>query len=195
MWYLRRSGRLRLVRGAAIIVRFPSSPAELPLSLSYLFSSVSSASSRITASRVLTTRRLAVTFGSGGKDVNGEAVQGYGYYETICGGSGAGPTWEGTSSIHTHMTNTRVRGPFPFCLLAPYLPHALCRKNWADGLRADATQITDPEVLERRYPTILHQFSIRKGSGGKGQHNGGNGVIRVRYILPVGCIHCWKRFS
>ncbi|KAI5478517.1 5-oxoprolinase [Pseudohyphozyma bogoriensis] len=72
-------------------------------------------------------------------------AEGYGYYETICGGSGAGPTWEGTSGVHTHMTNTKI---------------------------------TDPEVLERRYPTILHQFSIRKGSGGKGLHNGGDGVVR-----------------
>jgi N-methylhydantoinase B/oxoprolinase/acetone carboxylase alpha subunit len=43
-------------------------------------------------------------------------------------------------------------------------------------------QITDPEILERRYPTILHQFSLRKGSGGKGQHNGGDGIIRVRLL-------------
>lgn len=32
----------------------------------------------------------------------------YGYYETICGGAGAGPTWDGRSGVHTHMTNTRI---------------------------------------------------------------------------------------
>ncbi|KAM0749750.1 cytoplasmic protein [Meredithblackwellia eburnea MCA 4105] len=86
-----------------------------------------------------------LTFGSSG----------YGYYETISGGSGAGPTWEGTSGVHTHMTNTRI---------------------------------TDPEILERRYPTILHQFSLRKGSGGVGQHNGGDGVIReIEFLEPIQC--------
>lgn len=35
-------------------------------------------------------------------------TKGFGYYETIAGGSGAGPTWEGTSGVHTHMTNTRI---------------------------------------------------------------------------------------
>lgn len=69
----------------------------------------------------------------------------FGYYETIAGGSGAGPTWEGRSGIHTHCTNTRI---------------------------------TDPEILERRYPVLLREFSLRKGSGGNGKHRGGDGVIR-----------------
>ena len=69
----------------------------------------------------------------------------FGYYETIAGGSGAGPTWDGTSGVHTHCTNTRI---------------------------------TDPEILERRYPVLLRQFSLRKGSGGRGKHKGGDGVIR-----------------
>jgi 5-oxoprolinase (ATP-hydrolysing) len=69
----------------------------------------------------------------------------FGYYETIAGGAGAGPTWKGQSGIHTHCTNTRI---------------------------------TDPEILERRYPVVLRQFSLRKGSGGKGRFAGGDGVIR-----------------
>ena len=69
----------------------------------------------------------------------------FGYYETIAGGAGAGPTWDGTSGIHTHCTNTRI---------------------------------TDPEILERRYPVLLRQFSMRHGSGGRGQHRGGDGVVR-----------------
>jgi len=67
------------------------------------------------------------------------------YYETICGGAGAGRDFDGASAIHTHMTNSRL---------------------------------TDPEVLEARYPVLLEQFSIRKGSGGTGKHHGGNGVVR-----------------
>ncbi|KAI3326002.1 hydantoinase B/oxoprolinase [Xylariaceae sp. AK1471] len=94
-----------------------------------------------------------LTFGFGG-NLSGETeVKGFGYYETIAGGSGAGPTWEGTSGVHTHMTNTRI---------------------------------TDSEVFERRYPVILREFSIRKGSGGKGQHRGGDGVVRdIEFRIPV----------
>ncbi len=71
------------------------------------------------------------------------------YYETICGGAGAGTDFDGQSAVHTHMTNSRL---------------------------------TDPEVLETRYPVLLEEFSIRKGSGGAGKHKGGDGVIRrVRF--------------
>lgn len=69
----------------------------------------------------------------------------YQYYETICGGSGAGLTFEGTDAVQTHMTNSRL---------------------------------TDPEVLEWRFPVLLESFKIRKNSGGKGRYSGGNGVIR-----------------
>jgi 5-oxoprolinase (ATP-hydrolysing) len=77
----------------------------------------------------------------------------YQYYETICGGSGAGATFDGTDAVHTHMTNSRL---------------------------------TDPEVLEWRFPVLLEKFAIRANSGGRGQHRGGNGVIRrVRFREPM----------
>jgi 5-oxoprolinase (ATP-hydrolysing) len=63
----------------------------------------------------------------------------FGYYETICGGSGAGPTWHGQSGVHTHMTNTRI---------------------------------TDPEIVERRYPMMVREFNLRRGSGGAGTDGG-----------------------
>ena len=79
--------------------------------------------------------------------------QNFGYYETICGGCGAGDGFNGASAVHNHMTNTRI---------------------------------TDPEILENRYPVRLEQFSIRKNSGGKGKWNGGNGVIReISFLEPV----------
>ncbi|KAK9768415.1 hypothetical protein K7432_000959 [Basidiobolus ranarum] len=84
------------------------------------------------------------TFGYDPKSSN-DQQNGWGYYETIAGGSGAGPDWIGQSGVHTHMTNTRI---------------------------------TDPEILERRYPVILREFSLRDGSGGDGLNPGGNGVIR-----------------
>lgn len=91
------------------------------------------------------------------------------YYETICGGSGAGADFDGTDAVQTHMTNSRL---------------------------------TDPEVLEWRFPVLVEEFAIRANSGGKGKHRGGNGVIRRiqflssmsaailsghRVIPPFGC--------
>jgi 5-oxoprolinase (ATP-hydrolysing) len=75
------------------------------------------------------------------------------YYETICGGSGAGPDHDGTSAVQTHMTNSRL---------------------------------TDPEILETRFPVRLDCFAIRRGSGGAGQHSGGDGVERrVTFLEPM----------
>ncbi|KAK5031136.1 hypothetical protein LTS07_004871 [Exophiala sideris] len=94
-----------------------------------------------------------LTFGFGGNLKSSKEEKGFGYYETIAGGSGAGKDWEGTSGVHTHMTNTRI---------------------------------TDAEVFERRYPVILREFSLRPGSGGIGQHRGGDGVIRdIEFRIPV----------
>lgn len=75
------------------------------------------------------------------------------YYETICGGAGAGPAFDGEDAVHTHMTNSRL---------------------------------TDPEILEWRFPVLLENFSVRKGSGGQGAHRGGNGVCRqIRFREPM----------
>lgn len=71
-------------------------------------------------------------------------------YETICGGTGAGPDFDGASAVHSHMTNTRM---------------------------------TDPEVLERRFPVRVEEFSIRRGSGGAGLHRGGDGIVRQLRFL------------
>ncbi|GAA6008084.1 hypothetical protein JCM11491_001875 [Sporobolomyces phaffii] len=77
---------------------------------------------------------------------------GFGFYETVGGGSGAGPTWHGESGVHVHSTNTRI---------------------------------TDPEIIERRYPVILREFSLRKGSGGQGRYRGGDGLIRdLEFTIP-----------
>ncbi len=74
-------------------------------------------------------------------------------YETICGGTGAGDGFHGTSAVHSHMTNTRM---------------------------------TDPEVLETRFPVRVDEFSIRSGSGGIGTYCGGNGIVRkLRFLEPM----------
>ena len=75
------------------------------------------------------------------------------YYETISGGSGAGPGFDGTSVVQTHMTNSRL---------------------------------TDPEVLEARFPVRLDSYAIRRGSGGAGRWTGGDGAERrVRFLAPM----------
>ena len=79
----------------------------------------------------------------------------YQYYETICSGSPAGPGFNGTDAVHTHMTNTRL---------------------------------TDPEILEFRYPVLLEDFHIRKGSGGKGKWHAGDGIRRtIRFLEKMDC--------
>ncbi|KAI9465801.1 Hydantoinase B/oxoprolinase [Lactarius psammicola] len=94
-----------------------------------------------------------LTFGAGGKDSDGRAVAGWGYYETIAGGSGAGPNWRGTSGVHTHITNTRIG---------------------------------DVELLERRYPVLVHRFGLRQGSSGAGKFRGGEGVVReLEFLEPL----------
>ncbi len=48
------------------------------------------------------------------------------------------------------------------------------------------TRITDPEILERRYPVLLREFSLRKNSGGRGRYRGGDGLIReIEFLEPM----------
>jgi 5-oxoprolinase (ATP-hydrolysing) len=74
----------------------------------------------------------------------------YGYYETLGGGCGAGPDYDGPSAVHSHMTNTRI---------------------------------TDPEILEHRYPVRVERFGVRAGSGGAGRRRGGDGLEREIVFL------------
>ncbi|MGI4748898.1 MAG: hydantoinase B/oxoprolinase family protein [Janthinobacterium lividum] len=75
------------------------------------------------------------------------------YYETIGGGTGAGPDFDGADGVQSHMTNTRM---------------------------------TDPEVMEMRFPVRVEEFSIRRKSGGAGAHRGGDGLLRrLRFLEPM----------
>ncbi|MBP6012999.1 MAG: hydantoinase B/oxoprolinase family protein [Alphaproteobacteria bacterium] len=89
----------------------------------------------------------------------------YQYYETICGGAGAGPTFDGASAVHTHMTNSRL---------------------------------TDPEVLEWRFPVLVRRFAIREHSAGRGTHRGGDGVVReieFRESMEAGILSTRRRIA
>jgi len=82
----------------------------------------------------------------------------YQNYETICGGAGAGIDNQGHG--------------FP----------------GADAVQCHMTntKLTDPEVLETRFPVLLERFEIRRGSGGAGRFRGGNGAIRIlRFDIPM----------
>ncbi|HYP04509.1 MAG TPA: hydantoinase B/oxoprolinase family protein, partial [Cyanobium sp.] len=80
------------------------------------------------------------------------------YYETICGGTGAGVLGDGrgfagADAVQSHMTNSRL---------------------------------TDPEILEDRFPVRLERFAVRRGSGGRGRWPGGSGVVRrLRFLEPM----------
>jgi 5-oxoprolinase (ATP-hydrolysing) len=95
--------------------------------------------------------QLAASQGTMNNFLYGNAV--HQNYETICGGTGAGPDHDGASAVHSHMTNTRM---------------------------------TDPEVLELRFPVRVEEFAIRRGSGGQGRFRGGDGVVRkLRFLEPM----------
>jgi 5-oxoprolinase (ATP-hydrolysing) len=75
------------------------------------------------------------------------------YYETIAGGAGAGPDFEGCDAVQTHMTNSRL---------------------------------TDPEILESKFPVLVREFSVRRESGGRGLHRGGDGTVRrLEFRAPM----------
>lgn len=102
-----------------------------------------------------------INFGTGGEDANGKLIKGFGYTETIGQGSCAGVLEVGGRRVgYNGFSGTQT--------------------NMTN------TKITDPEVLEQRYPCLLHEYKIREGSGGKGKWNGGDGLVReIEFTAPV----------
>ena len=108
-------------------------------------------SQAVTNALFLALGRLAAAQGTMNNITFGTAD--YQYYETLCGGAGAGPGFNGASAVHTHMTNSRL---------------------------------TDPEVLEWRYPVRVDAFGVRAGSGGDGRWHGGDGAVRrIRFLADM----------
>jgi len=108
-------------------------------------------SQRLTDTLIKALRLMACSQGTMNNLVFGN--QEVSYYETICGGCGAGEGFDGADAVHHHMTNTRI---------------------------------TDPEILEFRFPVRLRRFQVRKGSGGPGRFRGGSGVVReLEFLDPV----------
>lgn len=108
-------------------------------------------SQRLTDTLLKALELAACSYGTMNNIIFGNST--FGFYETVCGGTGAGQGFNGCDAVHQHMTNTRI---------------------------------TDPEIIELRYPVRLEEFSIRVDSAGKGQWTGGNGVIRkIRFLENV----------
>ncbi len=109
-----------------------------------------------TSQRLVDTLLRALGLAAGSQGTMNNVLFGndrFGYYETICGGTGATADHAGADAVHSHMTNTRI---------------------------------TDPEVLERRYPVRLARFAVRRGTGGAGRHRGGDGAVReIEFLEPV----------
>lgn len=126
---------------------FPSDPREAPAVVG---------GNVETSQRIVDTLLKALELAAGSQGTMNNVLFGnehFGYYETVCGGAGAGPGFDGASAVHTHMTNTRI---------------------------------TDPEILEVRYPVRLERFAVRHESGGDGIHRGGDGVVReLTFLEPV----------
>jgi 5-oxoprolinase (ATP-hydrolysing) len=126
---------------------FPSDPAEAPAVVG---------GNVETSQRLVDTLVKALGLSACGQGTMNNLLFGnerFGFYETVCGGAGAGPGFHGASAVHTHMTNTRI---------------------------------TDPEVLEHRYPVRLERFAVRAGSGGEGRFRGGDGAVReLTFLEPM----------
>ncbi|KAI7863880.1 Hydantoinase B/oxoprolinase-domain-containing protein [Spinellus fusiger] len=127
-----------------------------------------------------------LTFGKGGKnEETGEATAGWGYYETIAGGKGF------VFSFFFLFTSVSMLTIFCFCF---YFCFCFLGSGAGPGWNGQSgvhthmtnTRITDPEILERRYPVILREFSLRQGSGGQGNYKGGDGVVRdIEFLEPA----------
>jgi 5-oxoprolinase (ATP-hydrolysing) len=136
---LLRSVRLHLPKDSILKPNFPDNPEQCPA----VVGGNVELSQRLTDTFLKAFGVVACSQGTMNNVLFGSST--FGYYETICGGSGAGPGFAGASGLHTHMTNTRI---------------------------------TDPEILERRYPVRLCRFELRPLSGGRGTWPGGDGVVR-----------------
>lgn len=85
------------------------------------------------------------------------------YYETISGGSGAGAWFDEAGRVTGGFDGTSV--------VQTHMTNS---------------RLTDPEVLEFRFPVLLESYAIRPGSGGAGRWRGGDGgVRRVRFLAPM----------
>lgn len=120
-----------------------------------------------------------LTFGMGGKDASGSHIEGFGYYETIGGGAGAGPGWDGQDGVHTHMTNTRITDPEVFEKRYPCILHkfGIRPNSGGQGQHPGGNGII--RDIEFRVPVQVSILSERRSRAPNGFAGGENGSLGV----------------
>jgi 5-oxoprolinase (ATP-hydrolysing) len=103
-----------------------------------------------------------ISFGMGGLDKNGNIVPGFGVGETICGGSGAGPNWHGTSAVHCHMTNTRITDAEVYELRYPVILRQFSIRTGSGGKGLYNGGDGSIRELEFRLPLSASMLSERR---------------------------------
>lgn len=109
----------------------------------------------------------------------------FGYYETICGGAGAGPSWHGRSGVHTHMTNTRITDVEIFERRYPVVVRAFSLRNGSGGAGAHRGGDGVVRELQFRKPLLVSILSERRAfrpyglEGGEAGAPGANTVLRA----------------
>ncbi|KAK4489138.1 hypothetical protein RD792_004932 [Penstemon davidsonii] len=107
----------------------------------------------------------------------------FGYYETIGGGCGAGPSWDGTSGVQCHMTNTRMTDPEIFEQRYPVLLHrfGLCEGSGGSGIYRGGDGIV--REIEFRRPVVVSILSERRVHAPRGLKGGSNGARGANYLI------------
>lgn len=125
-----------------------------------------------------------LTFGTGGKDpMTGEHIDGFGCYETIAGGAGAGPSWKGTSGVHCHMTNTRITDPEVFEKRYPCILRQFGLREGSGGRGKFAGGDGTIREIEFRVPVQCSILSERRSRQPFGMEGGGGGESGVNLIV------------
>jgi 5-oxoprolinase (ATP-hydrolysing) len=118
-----------------------------------------------------------LTFGTGGRDpLTGEHKEGFGYYETTAGGAGAGPSWEGQSGVHTHMTNTRITDPEVFEKRYPCILRTFSLREGSGGEGRHSGGEGTVRDIEFRVPVQCSILSERRSRGPYGMEGGADGM-------------------
>ncbi|KAI3842855.1 hypothetical protein MKX03_008645 [Papaver bracteatum] len=107
----------------------------------------------------------------------------FGYYETIGGGCGAGPSWDGTSGVQCHMTNTRMTDPEIFEQRYPVLLHkfGLRENSGGAGIHRGGDGLV--REIEFRRPMVVSVLSERRVHAPRGLNGGEDGARGANYLI------------
>ncbi|KAG4219402.1 hypothetical protein PC116_g32118 [Phytophthora cactorum] len=114
----------------------------------------------------------------GGTDDSGKEVPGFGYIETIAGGSGAGPSWHGASGVHTNMSNTRCADPEVYELRYPVILRRWTLREGSGGAgnyRGGDGCIRDVEFRIPLQVSVLSERRVMRPYGLEGGRPGAAG--------------------